>query len=1087
MPGILRLVIRTIRFNKRQVLNQVLIIGLLTAVITGSLLTGGSVRESLKKSASIRLGNTGILISSGLRYFDPELVQRMRDSSGISCTGILETNGFSQNLVSQKGSSNTHIYGIGNDFFSFNGFETISIKPGEVAVNKRLADYLGIKTGDDIILKFSALSDIPADAPFAPDEDAGKSLVKKVGLILKSDSAGDFSLSISQIAPMNIFINQKDIDDADTGSLKINRLLIERKDSNSENYVSQGLKHNLKPADIGLHLRRIKKTGEYELTSDRIFIDKSVLDEIGTQLPSSFPVITYLANRIKKGSGSTPYSFVSALPASLYPEISDGNGMIINRWLAKDISANTGDTVKMYWYAPDSLNKLIENSSDFIVRQIVDIKGIWSDSLLMPDFPGISGKESCSDWNAGVPIKMNVIRTKDEEYWKKYKGTPKAFISYEKGSELWGNNFGPATSIRFSQGITAVEVEKKLRGSLDPFKTGFTVSDLSGESIKAANESVDFGTLFLSLGFFLILSSLILLSFATSSYFDSKQGHIRTLFALGFKNRRITHILFLESGIFGFTGCMAGAFAGYFIDILITGALNSVWNGAVQTDTLDAYFSLKPIVTGFILTFLTILVFMLIKIRRYLNQLSQKEREIQKPASAHKNMIFVIISAILTISLFSLSFLKPDNQTLFSFAAGTLLLFTLVLVSRQYYVRGMNSSSVDKTSTKRLSNRYYSFNPSGAVTPVFFIAAGIFTVYITGANRMTFNEKQLTNSGGTGGYLIWCENTIPVKDDLNSLSGRKSMGLDEDQLAEMRFVQMKKSSGNDASCLNLNHITAPPLLGIDPSDFIVRKSFSFSKVMRSGRFNDPWKYLNLPPDRNTIYGIADQTVLEWGLKLKTGDTLVIRAENGQPLNIILAAGLQSSVFQGNVLIGKENFTKYYPSVSGSSVALVDGNHALYELYKNTLTERLDSYGVVVEKSTDRLASFYKVTNTYLTVFGFFGALGMISGVAGLGFVLLRNYNQRKKEFALMMATGFHVKKIRRMIFSEQVFILFAGVITGVASAVVATLPSIKNNHEIPWLFMGLMIISIVLTGLSTLAISVRSVKSSSLVTSLRKE
>ena len=33
---------------------------------------------------------------------------------------------------------------------------------------------------------------------------------------------------------------------------------------------------------------------------------------------------------------------------------------------------------------------------------------------------------------------------------------------------------------------------------------------------------------------------------------------------------------------------------------------------------------------------------------------------------------------------------------------------------------------------------------------------------------------------------------------------------------EMNFVQIKRSAGNDASCLNLNHITAPPLLGIDP-------------------------------------------------------------------------------------------------------------------------------------------------------------------------------------------------------------------------------------------------------------------------------
>ena len=99
---------------------------------------------------------------------------------------------------------------------------------------------------------------------------------------------------------------------------------------------------------------------------------------------------------------------------------------------------------------------------------------------------------------------------------------------------------------------------------------------------------------------------------------------------------------------------------------------------------------------------------------------------------------------------------------------------------------------------------------------------------------------------------------------------------------------------------------------------------------------------------------------------------------------------------------------------------------------------LENYGMNIEKTTDRLASFYEVTNTYLSVFGVFGALGMISGIAGLGFVLLRNYNQRKQEFALMLATGFHIKKIRQNDSSEQVLILFAGVSSGIISALVAT-------------------------------------------------
>jgi hypothetical protein len=352
---------------------------------------------------------------------------------------------------------------------------------------------------------------------------------------------------------------------------------------------------------------------------------------------------------------------------------------------------------------------------------------------------------------------------------------------------------------------------------------------------------------------------------------------------------------------------------------------------------------------------------------------------------------------------------------------------------------------------------------------------------------MDFNEKQMRRSGGTGGYLLWCENAIGVKEDLNSEPGKKALGFDTDELADMLFVQIKRSPGNDASCLNLNHITAPPLLGVDPESFISGNSFTFSKALKSASIKNDWEFLDLPAQNNTIYGIADQTVLEWGLKIKIGDTLALRAENGQPLKIIIAGGLQSSVFQGNVLIGMKHFTRYFPSVSGSQILLIDGNRALTDTYKSSLSDRLGNYGVSIEKTSDRLVSFYQVTNTYLSVFGVFGAMGMIIGIAGLGFILLRNYNQRKHEFALMLATGFNVKLIRGMILSEQLLILFAGVTTGIVSAIAATLPSIKNSPDLPWLFLSLMIICMVITGFLALVLSVRSVTKNALIACLKKE
>jgi putative ABC transport system permease protein len=1084
-PGFLKLVSRSVLFYKKPVFYQLLIIGLLSAVITGSLLTGGSVRSSLRRSSYEHLGNTGILISSGFRYFDPALAVRLRDSALINCTGLLELKGYSQNLATQKEEFNTRIYGVDSGFFAFNN-NPVTIRPGEAALNEKLATTLGLKTGDQIIIRYNTISDIPSDAPFAPEKDNGTSLVLKVGPILTAGETGNFSLSISQIVPMNIFVNLSGLTRENDKPVYINRLLIDYRSDLPAEKVNEILKRYLRPSDIGLKIAEVRKTGEYELRSSRIFIDKALSGEISKLLPSSAPLITYLANRFTAGSLSTPYSFVSALPSSLYPGIVSGNDMIINSWLARDLSVNPGDSLEMYWYSPDSLNRLVEKSSRFRIRRVVDMEGIWGDSTLMPDFPGISGRSSCSDWDAGVPVNLDKIRKKDEEYWNRFRGTPKAFIGYDKGIEIWGNNFGPATAIRFPAGLTENEINARLNGSLDPDKTGFIITGLRGESVRAANQGVDFSTLFLSLGFFLILAAIVLLSFAAGSYFDSKKAQINTFHALGFKTGWIERLLLTESAFVAFIGSGAGAFAGILFNKIIIHSLNTVWKGAVQTDTLSSSFSFGPVLSGFLITLIISLTFIAYKIWSYMKDLYRKGKVIPSPPSARRNFFLLMASFLTSAILFVLSLILKDEEILLCFISGSVLLVFMILYWRQYFI-GPADRRVEITgSAGRLSDLFYSFYPSHAVNPILFVAAGIFAVFITGVNRMDAGSSYSSRSGGTGGYLLWCETSIPVREDLSTAPGRKSLGLDE-QLAGLTFVQMKRSAGDDASCLNLNHIIVPRLLGVDPTEFISRGSFSFAKSIAGDGIKDPWQFLNISPGPNTIYGIADQTVLEWGLKIKPGDTLTLRSENGQPLHIIIAAGLKSSVFQGYVLTGIDYFRKFYPSVSGSSVFLAGGNRNQTGLYKTVLDERLASYGIHTELTTDRLASFYEVTNTYLSVFGILGALGMITGIAGLGFVLLRNYSFRKREFALMLATGFSVKRIRRMILSGQMLILSAGIISGIIPAVIATIPSLRSNPDLPWLYLALMISAIFLTGSAALFISVRSVTGESLTASLRKE
>ena len=1082
---LLRNTLRSLFYYRKDYFNQVIIIALLAAIITGSLFTGDSVRDSLRKSSSEKLGNTGILVSTGLRFFDSSVSDRLTSEYQLNTTPLLETDGYCQNFTTGATSLNISIYGITGNFFSFHGVKDVEIPRGTVAVNLKMADHLGVKEGDEIIIRFRDADPIPANAPFAPSKQGDGSRVMKISKIFGTEEAGNFSLGISQIVPQNLFINLQDLQQEKVPTFRVNRLLVAGTEGLSESYINDIIKETLIPSDIGLSIRKSAVTGEHEMISDRVFIDSAIVRCILDNIPEGYPVITYLANSIRSGNIETPYSFVSGLPASEELNITDDE-IIISRWLAEDLGTNSGNEITLSWYHPVG-NLLEEREKTFIIRYISDNEILLSDPALMPEFPGISGSTSCSSWDAGIPILMDKIRDKDEDYWDIYKGTPKAFVSYSVGKKLWGNNFGPATAIRFHGGTDRESILKGLRGNLDPADAGFTVKNILISGEEAATRGVDFSTLFLSLGFFIILSCIILLSFSVSIFFESKKEQVRTYFALGFRNVKIARLLFIETAIISIAGAFAGAFLGYGVNMLIIHALNSVWSGAVQTDTIAAGFNIIPVITGFVSTLLISLILVIIKLRSYLKRLEGHKDRAYKFHSSRINIILLTVASAFAVVVTSLSLIMQNPSIALSFSGGTLLFITLVLFLRQYYIRRGSGFSEGINGLYGLSRRFYSFYPSQSVTPVIFIAAGIFAIIITSSNRQGLTDRMLLNTGGTGGYLFWSESAIPVKENLNSKQGKDEFGLNDTDLSGLEFLQCLRLAGDDASCLNLNHIKAPPVLGLDPSSLISRGSFSFVSTIDADDNKNPWSLLNENINDNIIYGIADQTVIKWGLKISVGDTLIFRSENGKPLKIVVCAGLESSVFQGHLIVSEKNFRNYFPSVPGSSVFLIDGDQDNADQLKDLLSSRFSNYGLSVEKAAGKLASFFVVTNTYLNVFTILGILGLILGVAGLGFMLIRNYDQRKKEFALMMATGYSSSQLKRYILVDQVIILVWGIITGTVSALVATLPSLQSSGDISLNLLIIMIVSIFSVGILILFISVSRVGKTNLLLQLRND
>lgn len=1086
--GLFHIIKRSLLYYRLPALYQFVVIMLLAAIITGSLLTGSSVRKSLRQNNEERLGNTGFIISSGARYFPVSLTERMKDLSGTPGVAITEMNGWARNFGSGETVLNCQVTGVDNDFFIFNNPSgSVNLKRGEAVINSKLSRELKIETGDEIIVRFATVSDIPANSPFSAEERSFESLILVVSHILENESPANFSLGINQIKPKNIFVHRDDLEQFFPDKVKTNRILLRYDPSFSIERAGGYLREVLQPSDIGLNLRWVDATGQFEFVSDRIFIDEELVSEIIDAFPGAKPGITYLVNRISLKERSTPYSFVSALPGGLYDNAPSGDSIIINSWLAEDLGAVVGDTLDMAYYVSGPFNKIEDESNRFVISRVVEMKDIWGDATLMPEFPGISGSETCSRWEAGVHINMDDIRQKDEDYWHSYKGTPKAFISYERGKEIWSNNFGPATTIRFPVAASSEDIMAQLSGNIDPLKNGFRIIDARGNAIKAASNSVDFSTLFLSLGFFIIISSLVLLSLIVTTYFESRKDQIVIMRAIGFRRQLIKRILFFETAIIAFLGSLAGIFAGVLFNRGVIAALNSVWRGAVQTNTLSASIDIRSLLTGFFGTIAVTLLVLHFKSDRYLKRSVNVDTisSIKLPIRYLQRFFVVLVAAAMTMFLMGL--LKPGYATILFFSGGTTLFISSILLYLVILRNKGRAAGFMRKGPDSHSWLYYAYYPSRALTPILFIAAGLFIIIATGANRKSFDTDLLSKESGTGGYLLWGETAVPLTYDLNNEEGRNEYGISNRDFSGVEFIQGRIAGGDDASCLNLNQVKTPPLLGLDISGFSSSNAFSFTSRFKELEVDNPWNTLEIAPDENVIYGIVDQTVLQWGLSSKVGDTITVTTESGKPLHIVVAGGLAASVFQGYIIIGSENFTGYWPSVAGSNMFLVDGNPSETAKYKQELTEIFDQYGADIEFTWDRLAEFNQVSNTYLTVFMTLGGFGMLLGVIGLAFILLRNFNLRKKEFFFLLSTGFTPKRIRRTLFREHFMILSAGILSGSVPAILATIPSLTSSADIPWLLLIAMIIAIFSAGSLALFLSARSLVRENLVAGLKRD
>ena len=187
------------------------------------------------------------------------------------------------------------------------------------------------------------------------------------------------------------------------------------------------------------------------------------------------------------------------------------------------------------------------------------------------------------DWEPGLPLDLTRIRDKDDEYWESFKGTPKAFVSYQTGEEHWADRWGKVTGMRVPGGQVDV-VSKSVRDALEPSLAGMQVMNFSEQAREAAKSPVDFAMLFLAMSFFLIIAAIALVTMLFRFNVEQRAEEGALLSALGISVKKIFNWRMGEAFFVVLVGALIGTLFAILFCTAVLKVISSIWGDGTAFD-----------------------------------------------------------------------------------------------------------------------------------------------------------------------------------------------------------------------------------------------------------------------------------------------------------------------------------------------------------------------------------------------------------------------------------------------------------------------------------------------------------------------
>ena len=1160
-----------------------------TTVISGALIVGDSVRDSLKTMSLDRLGGVDHALHAG-RFVRQELAEELEtqlqaselfttQAPALIMDGALVREADDGTVSERVGS--VRVCAVDERFAKLSELtpETLPTEDGLV-LSHRVASQINAAVGDELTLWVELPATIPRESLLGGIEDQETQDVPlTVTHVLEETSgAGRFDLNPSQQLPLTVFVSLQNLQDAiglgevrrsrefpEGRPARINSLFLssyyeasrttEQAVKDSE-HATKVLNANLQLADLSLRSVVNDDAGYLAIESDQMVLEDGIANAVkrtAEQLGwKSSSAMVYLVNRYSNAKDDSRRSMYSMIAGVDFHEVANAplgpllpgapansttvsmpgpDEIVINDWLATDLNVGVGDTIDIAYHLAGSHGELPEETKQFRVHSIVPLgsSGLASDRKLTPEVRGITDAKTFRDWKQPFPMDLDAVTERDDEYWERSEcGTlPKAFISLETARELWSSRYGSLTSVRVAPFDGKLDDESAKRfvdallKNLGPEQTGLAFRPVKYEGVSAASGTTDFTGLFIGFSFFVIASAMILIGLLFRLGVERRTSGIGLLEAVGFTQRDVRRLIVSEGMAVSLLGSLIGTATAVGYARLMIFALKDPdwWGGAIGTQFLDVSVTGRSIGIGIAVSVI-VAGLSLLGALRGLKEISTRQllAGATEPATSTEDLqafatkrtkwarigyaisLLVLIVGLIGVIPGSEAFSGLSWQMVAFFVVGILSLCAAMFQLSAWLSRDRSSAvrGAGLAGTSRLGLRNAARNRSRSVLSTGLIASATFVIVAVAAGRRDPSVEKPDVNSGNGGFSLVAESSTPLFDDLNTAAGREKLGFDIEDgsddaklLSDMAAYSFRVRPGENASCLNLYQTSLPTVLGV-PDALTERGGFRFVDQRKA----DYWKLLIEEREDGHIPVLGDMNTLMFSLHKSPGANIDL-PDSEQKL--VVVGMLDSSIFQGVLLMSDANFQKLFPEQSGFRYALIGagperlasgGEFSANEVTRlsSLLESSLTPYGFDAERVADRIAAFLVVQNTYLSTFQSLGGLGLLLGTLGLATVMLRNVVERREELALLRAVGFRRSGLSIMVLSENAMLLIWGLAAGTVSALLAMLPHLLSvGADTPWTDGAKLLIAVFVVGMATALFAVREAGRTPIVSTLRGE